>query len=269
VGATLAKTVLRAADGSLDYRISPAHALDELARRLGDDAPGTIGLTGGGAEALLERLEGQGMRVNEFAAWGAGASMMLREQAVAPSERHLVVSVGTGTSVLLADGRSTSRLGGTALGGGTVVGLGSALLGSRSFEEIADLAVRGDRRRVDLLVSDIYRPGEIPLASNLTAANFGRLGRKEREEAPAREDLAHAIMGLVGENVALVCAGISAAALAPRIVFGGSTLRANPALRAILEQITAAAGREPVFLREGEFAGALGSLLLAVGPDPG
>jgi hypothetical protein len=50
-------------------------------------------------------------------------------------------------------------------------------------------------------------------------------------------------------------------------VFGGSTLRANPTLQQILGQITAAVGREPVFLREGEFAGALGSLLLAAGGD--
>jgi type II pantothenate kinase len=168
--------------------------------------------------------------------------------------------------VLLADGLSTSRLGGTALGGGTVVGLGSALLGSGCFEEIVNLAARGDRRRVDLLVSDIYRSGEIPLASDMTAANFGRLGRTGAEEAPAREDLAHAIMGLVGENIALVCAGLAAAARAPRVVFGGSTLRANPTLQAILEQITAAMGREPVFLREGEFAGALGSLPLVAPP---
>jgi type II pantothenate kinase len=181
--------------------------------------------------------------------------VLLRDQAAAPSERHLVVSVGTGTSVLLADGLSTSRLGGTALGGGTVVGLGAALLGSSRFEEIADLATRGDRRRVDLLVSDIYRAGEFPLASDLTAANFGRLGRSG-EKLPA-----------VGENIALVCAGLAAAAQAPRIVFGGSTLRANPTLQQILGQITAAVGREPVFLREGEFAGALGSLLLAAGGD--
>jgi type II pantothenate kinase len=190
--------------------------------------------------------------------------VLLRDQAAAPSERHLVVSVGTGTSVLLADGLSTSRLGGTALGGGTVVGLGAVLLGSSRFEEIADLATRGDRRRVDLLVSDIYRAGEFPLASDLTAANFGRLGRSG-EKLPAREDLAHALMGLVGENIALVCAGLAAAAQAPRIVFGGSTLRANPTLQQILGQITAAVGREPIFLREGEFAGALGSLLLAAG----
>ena len=264
VGATLAKAVLRGADGSLDFRLGPARALDDLVRGIADAAPRSIGLTGGGAEAVQARLGGAGVRVNEFAAWGAGASALLRDQAHSATGRHLVVSVGTGTSVMLADGLSTSRLGGTALGGGTVVGLGSALLGSHRFEEIVDLAARGDRRRVDLLVSDIYRAGEIPLPSDLTAANFGRLGRNG-EKLPSREDLAHAIMGLVGENIALVCAGLSAAAQVPRIVFGGSTLRANPTLQEILGRITSAVGREPVFLREGEFAGALGSLLLAAG----
>lgn len=261
VGATLAKTVVRAADGSLHHRLGPAAALDELACQLDRDAPSSIGLTGGGAEALLRRLERPCLRINEFAAWNAGSSALLRNQYLSASDRHLVVSVGTGTSVLLVDGLSASRLGGTALGGGTVLGLGAALLSSQRFEEIAELASRGDRRRVDLLVSDIYRAGEIPLASELTASNFGRLGRDPA--AATREDLAHAIMGLVGENVALVCAGLSAAAQVPRIVFGGSTLRNNPALVTILEQITSAMGREPVFLRGGEFAGALGSLLLA------
>jgi type II pantothenate kinase len=116
---------------------------------------------------------------------------------------------------------------------------------------------------VDLLVSDIYRAGEIPLAGELTAANFGRLALAEAGEAPSREDLAHALMGLVGENVALVCGGLAAAAQVNRVVFGGSTLRGNPALVEVLDTITRALGRTPVFLREGEFAGALGALLLA------
>ncbi|MEN8182921.1 MAG: hypothetical protein ABFS46_10350 [Myxococcota bacterium] len=253
---------MRTPDGTLRYRLCPADALEDLARELCADAPSRIGMTGGGAEALGQRLEGRGVRVNEFAAWGAGATALLGGEGGTVADRHLVVSVGTGTSVLLADGLSVSRIGGTALGGGTVVGLGVALLGTGRFEEITRLAAAGDRRKVDLLVSDIYRAGEIPLAGELTAASFGRLAR-ETAPAPAREDLADAIMGLVGENVSLVCAGLAAAAQASRVVFGGSTLRDNPALVRVLEQITAAMGRRPIFLPNGEYAGALGSLLLA------
>ena len=48
-----------------------------------------------------------------------------------------------------------------------------------------------------------------------------------------------------------------------RIVFGGSTLRGNPALTEILMLLCAGFGREPLLLESGEFAGALGALELA------
>jgi type II pantothenate kinase len=117
---------------------------------------------------------------------------------------------------------------------------------------------------VDLLVSDIYRAGGFPLAGNVTAASFGKLApRLAAGERVAPEDIAHALMGLVGENVALVCGGLASSFQVSRIVFGGSTLRANPALAEILRAITRALGREPIFLPRGEFAGALGALELA------
>jgi type II pantothenate kinase len=70
-------------------------------------------------------------------------------------------------------------------------------------------------------------------------------------------------MGLIGENVALLCSGLAAVTQVRKIVYAGSTLRSNPALCTILSQITLALGREPLLLQRGEFAGALGALLLA------
>ena len=70
---------------------------------------------------------------------------------------------------------------------------------------------------------------------------------------------------LVGENVALICTGLAAAHGVRRIVYGGSTLRGNGALHLVLTMITAAFGREPLFLEDGEFAGALGALELSGG----
>ena len=116
---------------------------------------------------------------------------------------------------------------------------------------------------MDLLVSDIYRPGEIALLGDATAANFGKPDVYACAAQPA--DLSHAIMGLVGENVALICAALAAAHGVRRIVYGGSTLRGNPALHDVLALITAAFGREPVFPDGGEFAGALGALELSGG----
>jgi type II pantothenate kinase len=205
--------------------------------------------------------------VNEFAAWGAGANELLRRENASPGGRFLLVSVGTGTSVMLADGMAVQRVGGTALGGGTLVGLGAALLATESFTELAELARSGDRRSIDLMVSDIYRPGEIALAGDLTAANLGKLAQRHSEpvgqDSRYREDLAHGLMALIGENVALVCAGFGAALQVRHLVFGGSTLRDNPALTEIVGTIAQATGSQVQFLTNGEFAGALGALLLA------
>jgi type II pantothenate kinase len=263
VGATLAKVAYRNPGRDVEFRLEPASALVEIAALLADARPERLGMTGGGASELARRLGGEGVLVNEFAAWGAGAKALLSRDGEAAGERFLLVSVGTGTSVMLADGMTVQRVGGTALGGGTIVGLGALLLGARRFEELTELAAKGDRRRVDLLVSDIYRPGEIALSGDLTAANFGKAALRPVADEPARADLAHALMGLVAENVALICAGLGAALGVRRAVFGGSTLRGNPPLVGILDQITGFTGTRAVFLRDGEFAGALGALLLA------
>jgi type II pantothenate kinase len=266
-GATLVKIASESPEGELSYRLAPASDLSQVAEAIRDVRPEAVGLTGGGASDLEHQLGPPAVRINEFAAWGRGATELLRGLPLTSVKRYLLVSLGTGTSVMLADGMAVSRIGGTALGGGTVVGLGAALLHCSEFSEIADLAQRGDRRSVDLLVSDIYHPGEIPLLGDLTAASFGKLARiSAANTTPAREDLAHAVMNLIGENVALICAGLGAAHQADRVVFGGSTLRDNPALREVLNLITSALGHEVVFLPHGEFAGALGALRLARDP---
>jgi type II pantothenate kinase len=262
VGASLAKLAVREGE-AVRHELLPAADCDRVAERVVALAPRTLGLTGAGASELARRVGVESVRVTEFAAWGSGVRRLLAAQRPDVAEPYLLVSVGTGTSVLLAQGMSVSRVGGTALGGGTLMGLGGLLLGGASFEEISRLATKGDRRRVDLLVSDIYRPGEIALLGDATAANFGKPGVHDGNPEPA--DLSHAIMGLVGENVALICAGLAAAHAVRRVVYGGSTLRGNPALRDVLGLITAAFGREPIFLDAGEFAGALGALELSGG----
>ena len=263
-GATLVKVATRSPEGKTSFRFAPSTALSEVVEIIHASRPESVGLTGGGAAKLETQLDCPTTRVNEFAAWGNGAAELLQDAAVGPARRYLLVSLGTGTSVMLVDGMAVNRIGGTALGGGTVVGLGAVLLDRSDFSEIAALADRGDRRKVDLLVSDIYRPGEIPLLGDLTAASFGKLARLgDGQPTPAREDLADAVMGLVGENVALICGGLGAAHQVERVVFGGSTLRDNQTLREVLQLITGALGHETIFLKDGEFAGALGALRLA------
>jgi type II pantothenate kinase len=259
VGATLVKLAVRDARGDTVTETLPAEALEAAVERLRDLAPSRLGLTGGGAPLLAERLAQPAVLVGEFDAWAEGARQLLGRDV---RERFLVVSVGTGTSALLVEPGRVSRVGGTALGGGTIVGLGAALCAQRDFDAIAALAARGDRRRVDLLIRDIYPDGGFLLPGDVNAASFAKLARSDGGAADAA-DLAHGIMGLVGENVGLICAGLAARLEVELIAFGGSTLRDNPALTEILGGVCAVLGRKPHFLADGQFAGAIGALTLA------
>lgn len=258
VGATLVKLVVRDAGGATQRFTLPADALGAVADRLRGLAPARLGLTGGGAPRLAERLTLPATLVGEFTAWAEGARQLLGGDA---APRFLVVSVGTGTSALLVEPGSVTRVGGTALGGGTIVGLGAALCGVREFDALVALAARGDRRRVDLLIRDVYPGGDFLLPGDVNAASFAKLARGDGTADAA--DLAHGIMGLVGENVGLICAGLAARHDVAQVAWGGSTLRDNPALTAILGGVCAVLGLEPHFLADGQFAGALGALALA------
>lgn len=265
MGASLAKVALRDASGQLSLRLLPSSDVAGVTAELERFGASTVGITGGGAPEIESRLSRSVLRVNEFAAWGTGIRSLFRRASLDLEEPFLLVSLGTGTSVMLVDGMSIVRVGGTALGGGTVLGLGSLLVGTQAFEELCEMARRGTRRSVDLLVSDIYGPGEIPLTGDLTAANFGRLGRPG-EERPAQADLAAGVMALVGENVALVTGGLAGSTRVKRVVYAGSTLRGNPVLAEVLNHVTTLLGNRSTVLEDGEFAGAVGALELAAAP---
>ncbi len=198
---------------------------------------------------------------DEFEAWGEGERVLLRRADFTPTTPHYLVSLGTGTSILRIgqEGR-VSRAGGTGLGGGTLRGFGQLLLGQTDFDAFTALAFQGDRKRVDLLVRDLYPSGEIALQGDLTASNLGRIASRDSR------DVANAITGLVGENIGLLAAALSKQEAVPfpvDIVFAGSTLRQNVALRDVLAFATSVGGARARFLPNGEFVGAVGALARA------
>jgi type II pantothenate kinase len=222
--------------------------------------PKRIVATGGGATAFGSAIAGIEVEIDiEFAAWARGAPVLAARQGLALPARYLLVSIGTGTSILAVDGADFRRVGGTALGGGTLLGLGRLLLGDVSFRQIAELARAGDRTRVDLLVGDIYGADRAPLPARLNAASFAKLASRQPE------DLAHALAGLIGENVGLLCSEFARANEIECVVYGGSTLAGNPALQAVLRERGEGGGQRAIFLQEGGFCGAVGA---AIKHDP-
>lgn len=255
VGSSLTKLAVQPGSGPVRYHLFRPGSLTDVVGTVLKARPVSVGLTGGGAARLAAELGHPSVAVNEFTAWGTGANRLLP---ATQTEPYLLVSLGTGTSVMLVEDQEVRRLGGTALGGGTILGLGAALLGAQDFHETCSLAASGNRDSVDLLVKDIYPEPDSPLNGNLTAASFGRVARQE--SAPPKADVAAAIMRLVGENVALIAGGHAQRLGLKNLVFGGSTLRENPALAEVLREVSALLGLRGFILENGEFAGALGAM---------
>ena len=256
LGASLHKVAL-ARDPSLSdlelamFRVSERDAaLGLVAAR----APTRVVLTGGSAPAAAAKIAAPATVVSEFDAWARGARRLAARAGTSLDEPHLLVSLGTGTSILLvADGTAT-RIAGTALGGGTLMGLGGLLLGVERFDRLVELAARGSRRDVDLLLGDVYPDISVP---DFTAAHFGKMHSRRPE------DVAHALVGLVAENVALMTAAHALARGVSCVVYGGSPLHENPALCAVLTTMTGYFGLRVVVLADGAYCGAVGCLALA------
>lgn len=150
-----------------------------------------IHLTGVGSSGVLKPIYGiPTFKVDEFVANGVGGRFFAKE------EKSVVVSMGTGTSYVLAEGDKLSHLGGIAIGGGTILGLAKLLLNTQDIEAIQAMSLQGDYKQIDLLIGDISKHPLPGLNLNVTAANFGKV-----EEMATKEDIAAGIVHMVLENL--------------------------------------------------------------------
>lgn len=196
----------------------------------------TIAVTGGRSRQLPEKI-GTIMlsRVSEVEAIGRGG---LRAANVSLA---LVVSMGTGTAMVLASQDQCLHMGGSAVGGGTLVGLGQLLLGTDDPQEIAQLASQGNLQRVDLTVGDIIGGpvGRIP--ASFAASHFGKVTRLNR--SPSRDDVAAGLCNLIGQALATTVLGTASAAQQSIIVLTGQLIEVAM-IRKALEAVDALGGHK-------------------------
>jgi type II pantothenate kinase len=154
-----------------------------------------VAVTGGRHRELPDAIgKARLIHVGELAAIGRGGLL------AAGVERALVMSMGTGTAFVSAGPGGFSHLGGTAVGGGTVLGLARLTLGTTDPIRIGELAAAGDARKVDLSVGDIIGGGVGVVPAEMTAAHFGRVGRPSEEGAAVNPaDIAAGLIELVGQ----------------------------------------------------------------------
>ena len=82
-------------------------------------------------------------------------------------------------------------------------------------------------------------------------------------ESREPKDLASALMGLLGENIALLCGQLAKAMHAEGVIYCGSTLERNTALAGVLKLVTRAFGVSASIPGNGAYCGAIGAASLA------
>lgn len=184
----------------------------------------------------------------------------------------LIVNMGSGVSILRVNSAETGdyvRVGGTACGGATFLGLARALTSAKTFEEALALAEVGDASRADKLVRDIYGDEgsrTLGLPSALTAANFGRLSEPGGAPRCSKADLAKSLLQMVTQqSVLLATAFAKHAGCVGRVFFvGGFVDASNHLAREAIAANFRSLGGCAYFLRHSDFLGALGSLAYAL-----
>lgn len=184
----------RADFGSLDEFVAGFEGLSEIC------------VTGGRSREIGNSVCGVPVKVvSEIDAIGRGGRYLIFDQEskikskVEGEEDLIVTSMGTGVCIVRSGvNGECEHVGGTGVGGGTMLSLSSLLLGVNDLESLFKLYEKGDHNKVDVLVSDIVGSGIGKVPDFWTASNLGKaLGASDA-------DLAAGIVYLVGQTIGLL-----------------------------------------------------------------
>ena len=116
-------------------------------------------------------------------------------------DKALVTSCGTGTALVYTErGKDPRYLGGTGVGGGTLVGLSKKMLNMDNVNHVAELARGGDLDKVDLKIKDITKSDIVPgFGDIMTASNFGSVS-----DLATKADIALGIINMVFETIGMM-----------------------------------------------------------------
>lgn len=150
--------------------------------------------TGVGSSFISEDLYGiPTSKIDEFKAIGMGGLFLSK------LDRAIVVSMGTGTALVMADENGAKHIGGTGVGGGTLLGLSNRMLNVRNFSDLIEAAQGGNLSNVDLTIGDISHDIVGNMPPHTTASNFGKIS-----DLASRADIAMGIINLVFQTIGML-----------------------------------------------------------------
>jgi type II pantothenate kinase len=211
-----------------------------------------IGVTGGKSSDLQSSVNGISIiKINEIDAIGLGTKTLYDIK----DESALVVSAGTGTACVHIQGNKFNHLGGIAVGGGMLEGLGSLIFKNSSGLEINEFAVKGSRAELDLLIGDVVNKiGD--LSPEITAVNFGRA---KDSLADTMENTAAALCNMIGEVIGTIACLNAILVGSQKIYFIGRTSNLSEVINGVNERLNLA-GIKGEYRKNREYGNVIGVL---------
>jgi len=183
---------------------------------------------------------------------------------------YLLVNIGSGVSILKVDSpTSFERVSGSMIGGGTYWGLCRLACcdDKMTFEEAFALAEKGDAKKVNMLVSDIYG-GDYKaynLPGDVVASAFGKLMSKDDTRKDITTgDIARGLLDMIAMNVAQLAYLNAMRFRITRIIFAGNFLRQNDLSMAMISfaiHYWSQGEMKACFLKHEGYLGSLGVFL--------
>ncbi len=211
-----------------------------------------IKVTGVGASFLEKGIYGlKCEQVSEFNSIGAGGLYL------SGLDKALIASLGTGSACVYAEKNGkTEYLGGTGVGGGTIVGLSKALIGLETIKHISAAADEGNIDNIDLRIKDITKKGDrTGLPPFLTVSNFGKTS-----EIATKNDLALGILNMVFEAVGTTCVFAARTKGIKDIVLTGN-LTTIPQAKSVFENVGKMLGANFIIPEHSQFGTVIGAAL--------
>ncbi|ELR61337.1 Pantothenate kinase 4, partial [Bos mutus] len=184
---------------------------------------------------------------------------------------YLLVNIGSGVSIVKVETEDRFEwIGGSSIGGGTFWGLGALLTKTKKFDELLQLASRGQHTNVDMLVQDIYGGAHetLGLSGNLIASSFGKSATADQEFS--KEDMAKSLLHMISNDIGQLACLYARLHCLDRVYFGGFFIRGHPVtMRTITYSINFFSKGEvqALFLRHEGYLGAIGAFLKGAEQD--
>ena len=179
-------------------------------------------------------------------------------------DEAIIVSMGTGTALVHAKrtpngSTAIDYLGGTGVGGGTLLGLTKKILGVDTIAHIEQLCEGGDLSKIDLTIKDITQQGQFSeMSANLTASNFGNLS-----DLADSHDIALGIANMVAETIFMMAVFAARSKGVTDIVLTGNLTTIAP-IRRVFEGLADNFGVKFTIPENSSFGTVIGAALYEV-----